>query len=646
MSALEMILDFLLFISSCPAYQLQPNSLTRQGVVVTPEGQPVARAEVWVVASNLPQALATAKTDKEGRFTVTYRYLDRMEGLPQIVVRDGQGRLGWSPYLYSEADAEIPLRIELRSVTQTTGRILADNKPLAGVKISVRQLYGKTESPSREMLPLPAFLSEQFTTTTDAQGRFTLTGVVAGGNLLADLAVPTYSRFQVYWSVSKPLEISLRAAARLEGTFTGPVDPKRLAGTTVQFRSHHSNNSSQDRWTIMQDVTATVQRDGRFVVEKLLPLDGKVSLAAQENVPALAEEAAVKLAPGQNTSVILKLQPAATLKGRVVDQASGAGVAQVRLRIHQVLEREGVSRLIGQRHVTTQADGTFTAFVPTGKVRIFLDRLPEDYVPLIRTLDDPEIWPEVSLTAGQSVDLPLLQLTRAATLQGQAVDDQGKPVAGAEVYVIVPEGPGRRMGLPRPTTRTDAEGRFTLKGLDPTDTLPIRIRSADGTTAGAVVVTPGEIKELLTLKVTPQQAVRYIGRVVDQQGKPIAGARVDVEWSCRYVSKKSRLSGMGLRLDSHLTDAEGRFLTKPLWSGDSYTLQVTAENCTAGSAGRLPVKTGQPVEVPPIRLLRAKGAVSGQVVDWQDRPVAAQVFTRADGPKPVTTLTDKTGSSI
>ena len=67
------------------------------------------------------------------------------------------------------------------------------------------------------------------------------------------------------------------------------------------------------------------------------------------------------------------------------------------------------------------------------------------------------------VTAGQtitSINLSLLPVT-AARISGVALDEQGRPLAGATVYVT------RRAGMYGGSTQVRADGRFTLGGVTP-----------------------------------------------------------------------------------------------------------------------------------------------------------------------------------
>jgi len=114
--------------------------------------------------------------------------------------------------------------------------------------------------------------------------------------------------------------------------------------------------------------------------------------------------------------------------------------------------------------------------------------------------------------------------TDEIVLAGRVVDPDGKPVSGAIVWRL-------RFGEPaKEATRTDADGRFTL----PPDPNVDRTRTHAGGRVHLAATKPGfgmalpperfDPKELV-LKLMPDD-VPIRGRVLDLQGKPVAGATV------------------------------------------------------------------------------------------------------------------------
>lgn len=115
--------------------------------------------------------------------------------------------------------------------------------------------------------------------------------------------------------------------------------------------------------------------------------------------------------------------------------------------------------------------------------------------------------------------------TRSTGLIGVVLDDRGRPVAGASVKlwtkVVTP-----KMSLPV-RTATDAHGRFHIE-MTPAerDRDPVVIISAPGRPPEWLPVNIEQSCEL-TLRL-PADDVALTGRVLDQEGRPVAGATVHV----------------------------------------------------------------------------------------------------------------------
>ena len=150
-------------------------------------------------------------------------------------------------------------------------------------------------------------------------------------------------------------------------------------------------------------------------------------------------------------------------------------------------------------------------------------------------------------------------------LDGVVVDASGKPVARAEVHLTVPDIGGFGASDEKAVTITGPDGSFHLDQLDPDDKVPIRARTKDAATNGAIIVQTKEqkTKGKLTVSIDPQFAFRVKGRVVDQRGKPVAGVPATISWSRMLVSEKMmQHMGIGSGLEAIRTDSDGLFVSQ------------------------------------------------------------------------------------
>ncbi len=117
---------------------------------------------------------------------------------------------------------------------------------------------------------------------------------------------------------------------------------------------------------------------------------------------------------------------------------------------------------------------------------------------------------------------PLLaqRYTVQKSVKGIVVDEQGKPVANADVHFPFIRQPTR-------DTKADAEGRFTFEYRDFVgDTASIVAKSPDGMKQGLLTLSPNCKEpgtEEVTVELKPTESVRV--KVVDGNSKPIAKAK-------------------------------------------------------------------------------------------------------------------------
>jgi len=129
------------------------------------------------------------------------------------------------------------------------------------------------------------------------------------------------------------------------------------------------------------------------------------------------------------------------------------------------------------------------------------------------------------------VDLGTVVLAPAAAIAGLVVDAEGRPLAAAEIrYDRDAERPAAFLaamlaGEPA-RARTDAGGAFTLSGFRDGERVHLLVSRAgyvDATVAAVTVPTVEPVEVVL------RTASRVTGKVVDADGRPLAGARVVVQ---------------------------------------------------------------------------------------------------------------------
>jgi hypothetical protein len=153
----------------------------------------------------------------------------------------------------------------------------------------------------------------------------------------------------------------------------------------------------------------------------------------------------------------------ATLRGRVVDGATGAAIPRAKVRITNRDQR-------GSRVVTTDAEGVFTMTkVAAGQVVLSAEKasyLTASYPERRRTLRVANL----QVSDGQTVDNITIPMFRGGAITGRVVDIYGDPVEYAMVNVFFAPPAGRLAGFQqgaRASQSTNDIGEYRIGRLDP-----------------------------------------------------------------------------------------------------------------------------------------------------------------------------------
>ena len=215
-----------------------------------------------------------------------------------------------------------------------------------------------------------------------------------------------------------------------------------------------------------------------------------------------------------------------------------------------------------------------------------------------------------------------LVLEKGTTIGGLIQDDQGKPIGGASVFVLVPSRATREPGKPRVSlwdyeAKTDAEGRWHCDVVPAKlDDVWLRLSHPDfasdtlyGNTPKPSLETLRDRSGVMVLK----KGITVEGRVLSSDGKPIAGARI-AQGSDRF----------GSHYPDTKSDEQGRFRFANCHAGEMIlTVQARGYSPDLRKIVVAPGQASVDFALEPAHRIRAR------VVDPQGNPVAG-AFVAAD----------------
>ncbi len=242
-----------------------------------------------------------------------------------------------------------------------------------------------------------------------------------------------------------------------------------------------------------------------------------------------------------------------------------------------------------------------------------------------------------------------LRLERSAKLRGRVVNTEGIAIAGAAVTILIPgQTTSRFIG----ETRTDAEGRFTLPSIRPSEEPDllhgVQVNHDDyyaHVVSDAYPLPPGSDVDAGDLVLT--RATRVEGTVVTTAGDPIEGASVQLHRAGERPHHPLRppesdyLGGLNeIFVKSGSTDDQGRFSLASAGEGE---YQVTA---WAPGFQRVPSDSfSVDADVRGIEMiLPEEVAIRGVLLDQSDEPCADIRLTATDGPSRATATTGEDGT--
>jgi protocatechuate 3,4-dioxygenase beta subunit len=588
-----------------PVLALTP-ALAVAGVVVDEKGVPVSGVEIRATPKqgdrfdrSMMRSGGTARTTPAGRFRVGPLAAGTAHELHLSRSGFAPGTAEVAPLVPGRPAAD--LRIVLRQGRAGFGRVVnASEQPIAGARVSLRR--DDADDMRTRMMRLFQEPDETvFESVTGADGRFEVRDLPAGTCSLearasgyAPLTVPGLTLPEGAGSTDLGTVV-LTPGVAVEGYV---VDPQ---GRPVEGAEVNASDGGASRAMARMmrradnaPAPAVTGQDGYFRIEDRRSGE-TVDLDASRAGFAPAAAPGVRAPTGEPVRIVL--QPSSAVEGKVVD-GDGKPVAGARILIFPI-DRRGGSFQVSDG--TSDDSGAF-------RIEDVSPGASEARVTALRF--QPAYVANLEIRPGQDLKGVEIVLAAGAAVEGRVLSPSGRPVAGARVEVV--EAEESRLFMMQASAETDGDGRYRLDGVAPgTRTVQAEHKSYRRAVRD-LEVRPGEN----TLDISLEGGSEVRGRVVDEGGAPVPGARVMLREGMRSWDLPSGVSG-----------ADGGFTLEGVADG-TYTL-LGEKDGFARDEGQEVVVAGSSVGGLEVKLGRG-GAVTGQLLGL-DFTELSQVQIRADG---------------
>ncbi len=452
----------------------------------------------------------------------------------------------------------------------------------------------------------------------DAQGRLTLTLPGTETSISLGLAAPHYipwkqNRLPVSMAGEQTMTVVLERVASLRGKVIDS-DGRPLAGVSVGVMPEVDPVDSKRFALFSEGREALSGADGRFEITSLPPAT-RLGLIARKAGFATTHSDLDALPPyPTQTDLAVVLAAGRTAIGTVVDEAmhpvAGASVELFRWRRASGNSRRDrpFATSFVETPVVTDAAGQF-ALRDMAAGRFDLRVSAAGFVMA------EVLGMEISDGTGP-IDLDTVSLQPGMRLAGQVVDEDDRPVAGADVWIGKPGNQSVSSTEDGSRTLSDSLGRFHFVDRA-TGSYQIRARLEGFLVAeSGRLETPLEAPIVLVLR----RGATLVGRVVDDRGDVIVGARI-----------RTYQFGEAYRSVRTTSDEAGHFELAGLATAKH---QLTFE-ARGFHAQKRQIQVLPNTDLEPLEMVLERGArVSGQV-EWPDgRPVSGvfvEVTPVADG---------------
>ena len=563
---------------------IAPTTIKLGGRVLDPDGQPHPGARLWLAfqgndwtwSTRLPQVRATAGRD--GRFDMTVsdndpevsRALRMTSGMPDgfgaihiVATAEGFGP-AWTSLAGARGDVELRL---VKDDVPVEGRLVSlEGRPLAGVEVRILRV----EDPSNPEVIFGAPSGYFQAATTDAGGRFCLTGIGRGRRTVLGIAGPGIMRDGaqvVTGSFPKDRPPHYSGYPVYDARFEHPCKPgKSISGVVRDIDSGAPLAGIRVVSRIGTYAWGTTDQNGRYRIDGLSkqPTYQLLASGRDSDQPYIISQRSVQDSSGyESVTADIAMVRGVVVTGRLIDRATNrpvqAWVAYAALRDNPHWNRvPGFQSPSGPNYPMpnhpSQADGRFRLVAPPGRgfLVAYIQYQPDRYIPAgvpskgrpgapadalemrydsvpfeLFAQNFPAVQP-VDIAPGTASINYDLTFDSGGVRTGIVLDREGKPLEGASMIGEIYRNASNFLPLAGP--------QFTVYGLSasPLLTRTLIFRHQGKGLGKTVQVGPND-RDPIEVRLEPTATIT--GRLLDAAEQPLVGVEVCV-W--RLIDEPTR----------------------------------------------------------------------------------------------------------
>lgn len=632
---LGLVLSCILSVSIFAAES--PKKITFSGKVVDDANRPIAGTKVMLYqftpeigTQELSKPVTEEQVTKaDGGFSFSAEALtDNQYRYALLIARKDGYAVGWDNWqMREDKTTTLPM-----GKPYTLSGVVVDeaNKPVAGaeVRISVMFAGDPQGGPDKARYLISTEPSDLFVTNTGADGVFVFNDISAEAK--AEFAIKKAGRAAIstwnpkppagynpgqYNVQSKDIRIVQPIEAKIEGKVVEQGTGKPVGG--VKLICMAKGGMSYGGKPVISKDDGTFSFDG--IEAKTYTVMATDVMSQKEPAKWVVKPVTVTATAGQTSSgIILEASKGGILEVTIRDNekkpVAGAGV-NVSSKEDNMRGRSGISNAEGIAAIRL-APGEYT--------------VQGWYKQGYSSSREPQT---VTIEDGKTARLDI-ELRGASKITGVVRDPSGRALAGTSVK-IYPAG--------QKTVDSDKDGRFEVlwnqeQWGNSQRPQPILIARHAGQNLAVVVDIDEDTK---TVDVNMAPGVIFSGTVVNPNGKPITGAKVNV--NLRISRQSTSLDEKGIT-----TDQQGRYEYIAIPAEQKYGISAQANGYSHNYIGAdADDAINNRLEIRPLTLKAATLSISGIVVDANDKPVAnAEVSVNGDGQQYRRGTTDNNGKFV